>query len=390
VTEGGRVTALALHVPEAVRAALVGRGMEPIRAEAAAQGLQPVALLVTVADGERESLVATALKAGLDALSGDGWVVLAGPAARLAGLTRPGAASPPEMANVLGDVGRALSVLAAPATQWTIGGDRTLDLSRPCLIGVINATPDSFSDGGQFLAPDQAVRHGARLKMDGADLLDVGGESTRPGAQAVPAAEERRRVVPLVERLVREGLGPVSIDTRKADVARAALEAGAAVVNDVSALAHDAAMVEVVRAAGAGLILMHMRGTPETMDKETQYRHVAADVATELERRLAVAVAHGIPEDRIVLDPGFGFAKTPEQNYRLLDELGSVVALGRPVLIGPSRKRFLAALLPANPPPEARDLATAVACAIGWARGARLFRVHDVARARVALAVAAA
>jgi len=223
---------------------------------------------------------------------------------------------------------------------------------------------------------------------DGCELLDVGGESTRPGATPVAEPEEIARVAPVIAELARRGLGPLSVDTRKAAVARAALDAGAAAVNDVSGLAFDPALAGVVGGAGAGLIVMHMRGTPDTMDSLSVYRHVAAEVAAELGAAAERAERGGVARERIVVDPGFGFAKTGEQNFRLLDELATLVGLGYPVAVGPSRKRFLGAAT--GQPVEDRDRATAVACALAWERGARLFRVHDAALAREALRVAAA
>ncbi|MGH7606383.1 MAG: dihydropteroate synthase, partial [Gemmatimonadales bacterium] len=223
---------------------------------------------------------------------------------------------------------------------------------------------------------------------DGCRLLDVGGESTRPGAAPVPAPDEIARVVPVIAQLVRRDLGPVSIDTRKAEVARAALDAGAAAVNDVSGFGHDPALAGVVAAAGAGMIVMHTRGTPATMDELAAYRHVAVEVAAELGERVERAVQAGIARERLAVDPGFGFAKAAGHNFRLLDELATIVALGYPVAVGPSRKRFLGAAT--GRPVQDRDRATAVACALAWERGARLFRVHDVALTREALTLASA
>jgi len=235
---------------------------------------------------------------------------------------------------------------------------------------------------------EAAVEHGAQLTSHGARMLDVGGESTRPGAAPVPAREEIDRVVPVIRELARRGLGPVSVDTRKADVARAALDAGAAAVNDVSGLTFDESLGPVVAAAGAGLIVMHMRGTPDTMDSLAHYQHVAPEVAAELEGAAARAQGAGVAKDRIAVDPGLGFAKTAAQNFRLLDELATIAALGYPVAVGPSRKRFLGSVT--GRPVEDRDRATAVACALAWERGARLFRVHDVALTREALTLASA
>src|SRR5204862_348917 len=236
--------------------------------------------------------------------------------------------------------------------------------------------------------PGVPIEDGARLTADGARLLDVGGESPRPGATPVPAKEEIARIVPVIRGLVARGVGPVSVDTRKAEVARAALEAGAAVVNDVSGLRFDAGLAAVARDAGAGVILMHIRGTPATMDHLAKSAHVGPEVAAELAAMAAMAEGEGIPRERIVIDPGFGFAKTATHNFRLLDELATVVALGYPVAVGLSRKRFLGAST--GRPVEDRDRATALACALAWERGARLFRVHDVALTREALALASA
>ncbi|PYP28756.1 MAG: dihydropteroate synthase [Gemmatimonadetes bacterium] len=261
-------------------------------------------------------------------------------------------------------------------------------LDHPVIIGIINVTPDSFSDGGRFAAVDRAIAQAERLIADGCELLDVGGESTRPGAAAVSVEDEIARVVPVIEQLARRRLGPISVDTRKAPVARTAIAAGAAVVNDVSGLAFDPELTPAAAGAGVGVILMHMRGTPDTMDSLATYRHVAVEVAAELGVAAQRAEQGGVERGRIVVDPGFGFAKTPEQNFRLLDELATVVALGYPVAVGPSRKRFLGHAT--GRPVEDRDRATAVACALAWERGARLFRVHDAAVAREALQVARA
>ena len=227
-----------------------------------------------------------------------------------------------------------------------------------------------------------------RLIADGARLLDVGGESTRPGAEPVPVKEEIARVVPVIEGLRKRGVALVSIDTRKAEVARAALDAGAVVVNDVSGLRFDPALAGIVEREQAGVILMHMRGTPASMDDLAKYEHVAAEVSAELAALAAKAAERGIAAERIVVDPGFGFAKNATQNFRLLDELATIVGVGYPVAVGLSRKRFLGAATAR--PVEDRDRATAVACALAWERGARIFRVHDVALTREALSLASA
>jgi dihydropteroate synthase len=382
-----KLTALAAHTPEAVRAALAARGWDAQPARFAAAGVQSlVVLLEEITPDEREALVRWSAKAGTDLLTGDGWALVTAAASRLAPLARPDRA-PPGLGAFSPELGRFLAAHADPPRTWQIAGC-TVALDHPVIIGIVNVTPDSFSDGGRFATTDRAVAQAERLAADGCELLDVGGESTRPGAVAVPVEEEVRRVTPVIAELTRRGLGPVSVDTRKAAVARAAIAAGAAVVNDVSGLAHDPELAGVAGAEGVGVIVMHMRGTPDTMDSLAVYRHVAAEVAAELRGATDRALARGVAPERIAVDPGFGFAKTPEQNFRLLDELASIAGLGYPVAVGPSRKRFLGAAT--GRPVEDRDRATAVACALAWQRGARLFRVHDAALAREALRVAAA
>jgi dihydropteroate synthase len=386
-----KVTALAAHTspPEAVRAALAARGWEAQPAWFAATGLQSlVVLLEDITDAEREALVHWGAKGGADVLTGEGWALVAAAASRLAPLARYDRA-PPALARLAPELGRFLAAHAEPPRAWAIRGAE-LPLDRPVIIGIVNVTPDSFSDGGHFATVERAVAHAEKLAADGCRLIDVGGESTRPGAAPVPAGEEIARVVPVIRELVRRGFGPVSVDTRKAEVARAALDVGAAAVNDVSGLAFDPALAGVVAAAGAGLIVMHMRGTPDTMDGLAEYRggHVAPEVAAELEGAAARAERAGVARERIAVDPGLGFAKTAAQNFRVLDELATIVALGYPVAVGPSRKRFLGAATGRGV--EDRDRATAVACALAWERGARLFRVHDVALTREALTLASA
>ena len=388
-----KATALAAHTPEAVRAALAARGWEAQPAWFGATGIQPLVVLIEeISEAEREALVHWGTKSGADVLTGDsglgagGWALVAGAASRIAPLARYDRA-PAELARLAPALGRLLAARAEPPRAWTIrGGEVSLD--KPVIIGIVNVTPDSFSDGGRLPSADAAIEHGSRLMADGCRLLDIGGESTRPGAAAVPVSEEIARVVPVIRGLVQRGIGPVSVDTRKAEVARAALDAGAAIVNDVSGLRSDAELAGVVGDTQAGVILMHMRGTPETMDDLATYDHVAPEIAAELAALAEKAERGGIARERIAVDPGFGFAKTATQNLRLLDELASVVALGYPVAVGPSRKRFLGAAT--GRPVEDRDRATAVACALAWERGARLFRVHDARLAHEALALASA
>lgn len=266
--------------------------------------------------------------------------------------------------------------------------DTVLPLSRPLVMGILNATPDSFSDGGRFLNPVAALEHAQRMVDEGADLIDLGGESTRPGAPPVPAAEERDRILPVL-RLLKQRLGvPVSVDTRRAEIARAALAEGADIINDVSAL-RDPGMPATVAAAGAGLVLMHMRGTPETMQNDPRYDDVACEVADELARATRTARTAGVADERIVVDPGIGFGKTADHNLALIARLRVLAELGYPVLLGPSRKGFLSALI-GGEPPEGRAVATAAACVAGLDRGARIFRVHDVRTVRQAVDVAEA
>jgi len=383
-----KLTALAAHTPEAVRAALAARGWEATPAWLAATGVQPLlVLLEDIDESVREALVHWGARAGADILTGQGWALVGTAASRLAPLARPDRV-PAALASLAPEIARFLAAHADPPKEWAIGGGVSLRVDRPVLIGVVNVTPDSFSDGGLFPAAEAAVAHAERLKAEGCDLLDIGGESTRPGSARVPAALERERVVPVIAELARRGLGPLSVDTRKGEVARAAIDAGAAVVNDVSAGVFDASLLGVAARAGVGVILMHMRGTPDTMDSLASYGDVATEVAGELRAAAGRAEGAGVARERIVLDPGFGFAKTPAHNFRLLDELAAVVGLGYPVAVGPSRKRFLG--VATGRPVDDRDRATAVACALAWERGARLFRVHDVGLAREALSVASA
>ncbi|HYG69167.1 MAG TPA: dihydropteroate synthase [Anaeromyxobacteraceae bacterium] len=267
-------------------------------------------------------------------------------------------------------------------------GARLFEGPGPFLMGIVNATPDSFSDGGRFLDPDAAVAHALRLADEGADLVDLGGESARPGSPPVSVEEELRRVVPVVERLRARGFGlPISVDTTKAAVARAALAAGADLVNDVTGLA-DPDLAAVVAEAGAPVVLMHMRGTPADMQSRAVYGDVVADVARELEAAVARAVAAGVAPERIVLDPGVGFAKTAEHSLAVLARLPELRVRGLPLLVGPSRKSFIGAVTGA--PVAERLPGTLAAVTAAVLAGAEFVRVHDVAPARQAALVAAA
>jgi dihydropteroate synthase len=256
------------------------------------------------------------------------------------------------------------------------------------LMGVVNVTPDSFSDGGQFLDPARAVAHGQRLAEEGAAILDIGGESTRPGATPVTAEQELDRVGPVIEGLRAAGCpAKISIDTSKASVARAALAAGATMVNDVTAL-RDQDMAAAIREAGAEVCLMHMLGDPRTMQVDPHYDDVVAEVKAFLGERLLYAVSQGIPEERVLLDPGVGFGKTVEHNLELLVRLDELLELGRPLVIGTSRKSFLGRLT--GRAVDDRLAGTIASCVVAYERGARVFRVHDVAPVADALRVAAA
>ncbi len=257
------------------------------------------------------------------------------------------------------------------------------------VMGVVNVTPDSFSDGGEYLDAEAAVEHGLRLEREGAAILDIGGESTRPGALPVGAQQELDRVVPVIEALVARGTrAQISIDTSKATVAAAALDAGATLVNDVTAFRGDPAMAVLVAERGVQCCLMHMLGEPRTMQEDPRYDDVVDEVARFLQERMAVAVAAGVAEERIMLDPGIGFGKTLEHNLELLRRLGEIVALGRPVAVGTSRKSFLGRLT--GRPVGERLAGTIATNVLAFERGARVFRVHDVGPVHDALSVAAA
>ena len=258
---------------------------------------------------------------------------------------------------------------------------------RPAIVGVLNVTPDSFSDGGEFARPADAIDHGKRMFAEGASLVDVGGESTRPGALAVTAEEEIARIEPVLEGLA--GI-PTSIDTSKAAVARRAIELGAKLVNDVTALRGDADTGGVVADAGAYLCLMHMQGEPRTMQVAPHYDDVVSDVVAFLEERLEFAVAQGIAEDRVCLDPGIGFGKTPDQNLELVRCLDRIVAIGRPVLVGFSRKSTLGKVLGDEGATRGTLPASLGAAVAAFERGAWLLRVHDVRETVDAISVAAA
>lgn len=386
-----KLAAVALVAPAAVRSALRRRGWDAERAAEAATGLAAVGVALDgLSPAEIDALIAWCVKAGVECVSGPDWAVVSGSRSRLAGLTRPAPGR-----DALARVGLAIArCLAEPASAapWRVrGGELVLD--RPRIMGIVNVTPDSFSDGGRHVEPDLAVRHGLALLADGADLLDIGAESTRPGrTAALDPAEERRRVLPVLQGLVNTRPDAVlSIDTVNASTAAAALEAGARVVNDVTGLRHDPDLAGACADAGAGLVVMHSRGRfLEIADYGAAIYgpDPAGEVAADLEAAARRATEAGVAPEAIVVDPGLGFSKRPEHNWQVLNGLEAIVALEYPVLIGPSRKRFLGEAT--GRAVDDRDDATAAACALGWARGARLFRVHDVKRARDALAVSQA
>jgi len=266
-------------------------------------------------------------------------------------------------------------------------GKHTLDLYRPRVMGIVNVTPDSFSDGGRFSATEVAVRHAMKLVAEGADVLDIGGESSRPGATPVPLDEELRRVIPVIEELACRAGVPISIDTYKPQVMRAAAAAGADIVNDINALRAPGAL-EAVAETNVGVCLMHMQGNPQTMQADPQYQDVVGEVADFLRARMAAAEEYGISRERIVLDPGFGFGKRSVHNIALLRELETLCALGRPVLVGLSRKSVLGQIVGADV--DARLHASLAAAVIAAMKGVRILRVHDVKATVDALGVVSA
>jgi len=273
----------------------------------------------------------------------------------------------------------------AHIADWSVTG-RVLSLDRPLIMGIVNVTPDSFSDGGRFLEPSAALEHARRLIDEGADILDIGGESTRPGSAAIPESEEIARVVPVLEALRTSGV-VLSVDTSKPGVMRAALDAGAAIVNDVCALQAPGAL-DAVAASDCGVVLMHMQGSPRTMQLNPHYTDVVGEVRDFLRERIAAATARGVAASRIVVDPGFGFGKTVEHNFSLLGRLGDLATLGAPILAGASRKGMLGAVT--GRAVGDRTAASVAAAVIAVERGARIVRAHDVAATRDALRIWAA
>ena len=267
--------------------------------------------------------------------------------------------------------------------------DRLIEFpGRPLIMGVVNVTPDSFYDGGRYVDTEAAVAHAVRLVEEGADLLDIGAESTRPGADAVNEVEERRRVIPVVTAVAKAVTVPISIDTSKAAIAREALDAGAVLVNDVTALRGDPVMVDVVARSGAGIVLMHMHGTPRTMQQAPRYNDVVEEISVFFEERIHFAMTHGIVRRQIILDPGIGFGKLLVHNLTLLAQLRCFEIFECPLLVGVSQKAFLGQLL--DRPVQERQWGTAAAVAMAVDRGAGILRVHDVRAMKDVVQVAAA
>ncbi len=384
------VTPLAPRSPRGVVDALTRGGWERGTAETAAAGIASASFRIEgLDDSSLEALVHFGGQLGLDVITGAGWAVISGARSRLSALARPWSVPEPlrELAYRLG-----IALPAEPPKAWRTARGSVM-LSTPVLMGILNVTPDSFSDGGRHAGVERAVRHAARLIEDGAAIIDIGGESTRPGRTAVVAAdEELARVVPVISAVANAFPATfISVDTMKSEVARGALDAGAAIVNDVTGLRADARLGAVVASAGAGLVVMHSRGAPlelASLEHADYGGDVVGGVLGELRAGIDRAAAAGVDTECVAIDPGLGFAKTAEQNLFLTDQLETLLSLGRPVLVGPSRKRFLGAATGRDV--AERDAATAAACALAYERGARIFRVHDVAASRDALAVAQA
>jgi dihydropteroate synthase len=371
----------------AVRDALLSHGWEGDVASLTADGLALAAYHVEpLAPAVIEAMVPLAARLGLELVTGDEWLMLAGPRSRLGAFARPWV-QPEAVRELAYAIGMAMP--AEPPSGWRVAGHR-IELSAPVVIGVINLSPESFSPSSRAVTPDAVVASAERLLAGGATVLELGGESTAPDSVPLAEGEEWDRVAPALGALgSRYPEVPISVDTVHALTARRALAEGAAIINDVTAGRHDPELLGAVAAAGAGVVLSHSRGPLGRLASYDQAEYggdVPRGVARELCAALAAAVTRGVDPTQVVLDPGFGFAKTPAQNWALLDGLDAIVAIGRPVLAAVSRKRFLGEATGRSI--EQRDPATAAACVIAADRGARLFRVHDTEAVRDALAVA--
>ena len=375
--------------PSAVRDALLSHGWEGDLARLAVGGLDRAAYLVTQVDpAVVEAMVPLAARLGLELVTGDRWLIVTGGRSRLGAFARPWVQ--PEAVQALA-MAIGLALPTGLESMWRHARG-LLAVDRAIIVGVINVTPDSFSDGGSVIDADAALHRADVLLTGGATVIDVGGESTRPGAAPVSAETELQRILPAIDALGRRHpMLPLSVDTVHAATAEAAVGAGAAIINDVTAGRHDPALLAVAARLGTGIVLAHSRGALGQLasyDAAEYGGDVASGVVGELQGAVNSAVAAGIAAEQIVVDPGFGFAKTASQSLALLNHLDAVVALGAPVLVGVSRKRFLGEATGTRI--EDRDRATAAACALAYERGARLFRVHDPAAVRDALAVAEA
>ncbi len=316
------------------------------------------------------------------ALEGDapGTVILMGTEKQLRRLCAMLTEHPFGLPSLAADIKRALDIDATPPRVWYIG-KRCLDLSRrACVMGILNVTPDSFSDGNRYFSTEKAVDRAFQMEEEGADIIDIGGESTRPFARPVDEREELKRVMPVIESLAGRLKIPLSIDTYKSAVAEKALAAGVEIVNDISALMFDERMAEVVAAAGAGLVLMHTRARPSVMQKDTEYGCIVAEISAMLRQSLALAEAAAIARERIVIDPGIGFGKSVAGNMEILRRLAEFKSMGCPILIGTSRKSFIGHLLGREK--GERLFGTAATVAVALANGASAFRVHDVKEMR--------
>lgn len=371
----------------AIRDALLSHGWEGDVCRDTALGIDATGFHVTgVSRDTIEAMLPVAGRLGLELVTGDNWVLLAGAQSRLGAFARSWV-QPEAVRDLSTAIGMAMP-FEMPTTWSHAGG--LIRLDSPVVIGVINVTPDSFSDRVATIAPNDALRQVEALLEGGATVVDVGGESTRPGAEPVDAATERDRVVPVIAAIAQRFPDlPLSIDTVRAETARAGLDAGAVIINDVTAGRHDPSLLTLAASTAAGLVLSHSRGA---LGELASFDHadfggdVTGVVLRELGESLQAALAAGVSVERIVLDPGFGFGKTADQNFRLLDDLDAFVRLGRPVLAGVSRKRFIG--VATGRTVGDRDRATAAACAIAVDRGARLLRVHDPAATRDAIALA--
>ncbi len=372
------LTPIACDNPVAVSESLLRRGISPVKAHAISQSLATIAFILDeVSSAERDAVAVAATTLGIEVLTGEGWALLSGTSARLAGLIRPGFSELP--GTIAEEIGRYLRDRTEPISEWVMGRG-TVPLEGPVVVGILNVTPDSFSDGGRFLDSESAIQHASDMLESGAGIIDMGSESTRPGAGSpLDATEEWERLEPVLTKFVaRFPDVPVSVDTVKSEVARRALDAGAWAINDVSGLRLDPEIASRCAEAEAGLVLMHSRGPFSEMAtyRHASYEDVTAEVIIELKRSLEEALRRGVGKERIVLDPGLGFSKDPGQNYQLLGQLSVLAGLGYPVMVGPSRKRFLGAVTGHDV--SERDVDTAAVCVAADLKGAKLFRVHAV------------